>query len=169
MPGLTRLQIAREKIAFAREYTLKLIDDIDDADWFRMPSEGVTHVAWQVGHLAMAEYRLALERLRGERPEDAEMISEEFLAAFGKGSTPTSDASAYPSPTEIRETAARVHDAVLREMEVADDDQLDSPSLRPHPLFTKKIEALFWCADHELTHAGQIGLLRRLLGKEAKW
>jgi uncharacterized damage-inducible protein DinB len=32
-----------------------------------------------------------------------------------------------------------------------------------------KLEALFWCSQHELIHAGQIALLRRLIGKEPQW
>ena len=42
----------------------------DPAEWFRQPTEGVTHIAWQVGHLALAEYWLTLERIRGRRPDD---------------------------------------------------------------------------------------------------
>ncbi len=42
-------------------------------------------IAWQVGHLAMAEYRLALERIRGPQPQDAGLISEEFLRLFDTG------------------------------------------------------------------------------------
>ena len=29
--------------------------------------------------------------------------------------------------------------------------------------------ALIWLAQHEFSHAGQIGLLRRLLGNDALW
>ena len=36
----------------------------------------------------------------------------------------------------------------------------------PHEMFTTKIAALHFSADHEMLHAGQIGVLRRMLGKE---
>jgi hypothetical protein len=45
-----------------------------------MPPAGVTHVAWQIWHLAMAEFRLALERVRGPQPGDRDLISEAFLS-----------------------------------------------------------------------------------------
>jgi uncharacterized damage-inducible protein DinB len=32
-----------------------------------------------------------------------------------------------------------------------------------------KRASLLWCAQHELVHAGQIGLLRRLLGYPPLW
>ena len=56
MSTLAHRDLARRQIEFARRYTLILLQDLDDADWFRQPSEGVTHIAWQVAHLAMAEY-----------------------------------------------------------------------------------------------------------------
>ena len=59
--------LARDQIASARNYTVKLLEGIDVADWFRMPADGITHIAWQVGHLAMAEYRLCLWQVRGKR------------------------------------------------------------------------------------------------------
>ncbi len=34
----------------------------------------MSHVAWQVGHLAVAEYRLALWRIRGPQPQDGDVI-----------------------------------------------------------------------------------------------
>src|SRR4051812_39089324 len=85
LPGplpMSDLQTALDQIAFARRYTLGLLESIDPADWFRMPPGGVTHVAWQVGHLAFAQYRLALERVVGLRPGDAELVTPGFLALF---------------------------------------------------------------------------------------
>ena len=69
---MSRLHLAIEQIAFARQYTLRLLGDLAGDDWFRIPPGGVTHVAWQVGHLAMAQYRLCLERVRGARPDEVE-------------------------------------------------------------------------------------------------
>src|SRR4051812_30241042 len=96
-PTVSDLRLALDQIAFARRYTLGLLQDLDAADWFRMPA-GVTHVAWQVGHLAFAQYRLALERVRGPRPDDAELLPPAFLTAFGRDSVPDADPGKYPSP-----------------------------------------------------------------------
>lgn len=160
---------ALEHIRRARVYTLRLLADLEPDDWFRQPAEGVTHIAWQVGHIAMAQYRLTLDRLRGERPEDATLIAPEFLARFAKGSTPEADPGLYPTPTEIRATLDRVFEQTLREVPAYSDARLAETVLKPHPLFSQKIDSLRWCADHELIHAGQIGLLRRLHGKAPQW
>ena len=62
----------------SRMYTEDMLSNVDQADWFRQPSEGVTHVAWQVGHLAVAQFSLALKRVRGEETADGELIPPEF-------------------------------------------------------------------------------------------
>src|SRR5262245_37036230 len=61
---MSRLQEALEQIAFTRRYTRERIDSVSQADWFTIPPGGVSHVAWQVGHITMGEYRICLERLR---------------------------------------------------------------------------------------------------------
>ena len=64
---MSKASFGLERINWSRGYTLELLKDVKDSDWFSMPG-GVTHLAWQVGHLTMAEYRLALERIRGRVP-----------------------------------------------------------------------------------------------------
>jgi uncharacterized damage-inducible protein DinB len=166
---MSDLQIALEQISFARQYTLRLLDTIDPAQWFRQPSEGVSHIAWQVGHLATAEYWLALERIRGRRPEDEGLIPDAFKKPFGRTSVPQADPSKYPSPAEIRAVFDRVHEQTLRELPDTPEEVLAQPPVRPHDLAKTKRASLFWCAQHELVHAGQIGLLRRLLGYPPVW
>ena len=167
MPSL--LEIAIERIEFSRGYTLRLLERIDDADWFRMPTPAVTHIAWQVGHLAMAQYRLTLDRIRGERPEDASLISADFLKTFGKESIPHPDPARYPTPVEIRAVLDRVHRQALDELRQWPESDWFALPVKPHSLFTRKIDSLFWCAHHEMLHAGQIGLLRRLFGNAPVW
>lgn len=170
---MTRADLDRaiEQITFARNYTLRLVDATHPAEWFRMPAGGVTHVAWQVGHLAMAEYRLALERLRGRRPGDELLIDDKFLALFGRDSTPEipTDSSRYPPAGEIRAVFDRVHEQTLRELPGIDPATLSEPPTKPHMLAHTKLASLFWCAAHEMVHAGQIGLLRRLFGHRPLW
>jgi uncharacterized damage-inducible protein DinB len=166
---MAALPLALRQIAFARGYTLRLLDGLSPDEWFRMPAAGVTHVAWQVGHLAMAEYRLALERVRGRQPGDEELIATEFLRQYGRESVPDPDPARYPSPEAIRAVFDRVHERALHDLKDHPEDDLGNPPLQPHRLATTKLESLLWCAHHEMLHAGQIGLLRRLLGHLPLW
>ena len=165
MSNNPRLEIAVKQIEFARKYTLGLIADIADSDWFRGPAEGVTHVAWQVAHLAMAQYGLCLFRLRGRREDDLQLMTSEVRKQFNKGSTPNPDPQKNPSPAEIRDVLQRVHQQALTEMAGYTDADLDTQVDEPHAVFNTKVGAVFFCSAHEMMHAGQIGLLRRLLGK----
>ena len=163
--GMSRVELATQQIVDARNYTLGLIEDVKPEDWFRLPSGGVTHIAWQIGHLAFGEYALALKRTRGVQPGDEALLPEMFVKLFGKGSEPSADASTYPSIEEIRAVFDRVHEQTLAETSAFTEAQLDEAAPPPaHPAFTTKLGALLYCARHEALHTGQIGLLRRLLG-----
>lgn len=166
---MSTLAFAREQIVFARGYTNRLLDATPAADWLRVPPGGVSHIAWQVGHLAMAQYRLALERLRGRRPEDEALISDAFVARFGPKSFPEADLKDHPTADEVRAVFNRVHARVLDELQGVQEGELDQPVLRPHRVCTTKRGSLFWCAQHEMLHAGQVGLLRRQLGHAPLW
>ncbi len=166
---MTRLQLARAQMTFARDYTLRILDKTPADDWFRQPPGGITHIAWQVGHIAMAEYRLVLERLRGRRPEDTGLISEEFLGLFGKGSEPQADPVRYPHVAAIRTVFDRVHDQAMLETENLPEVDLDRPLLKPHSLIQTRLQALFYCPNHKMIHAGQIALIRRFLGFAPTW
>lgn len=166
---MSRLQLAIEQIQFARDYTKRLLAATDDDDWFRQPPGGVTHIAWQVGHIAVGEYWLALVRTRGQRPEDEALIPMAFQQPFERFTTPSFDATKYPSVAEINAVLDRVHEQTIRELRDMDESELDKPILKPHSLVKTKLWALFWCAQHEAVHAGQIGLLRRQLGKPPVW
>jgi DinB superfamily len=164
---VNRLQLAIEQIVFARNYTLGLLDETKTEDWFRMPAGSVSHVGWQVGHLAFSEYRMALWRIRGAQPQDDELFSPEFKRLFGANSVPQAN-SLYPAD-ELRAVLNRVHEQVLRELPALDDAELDQPVPHPHRFANTKLLALLWCAHHEMSHAGQIGLLRRHLGYPPIW
>jgi hypothetical protein len=161
---VNRLQPAIEQIVFARNYTIELLDQTPMSEWLRLPPGGISHVGWQVGHLAFAEYRLALWRIRDSQPQDDILFSQEIVRLFGAKSVPDADPSKYPTPAEIRALLDRVHAQVLRELPVLDEAELDQPVPHPHPFAKTKLLAMLWCAHHEMLHAGQIGLLRRQLG-----
>ncbi|HVU86838.1 MAG TPA: DinB family protein [Pirellulales bacterium] len=162
--------IAWGEIDAARRYSLGLLESVHERDWFRQPTEGITHIAWQMGHLAAAQYSLCLLRLRGAQDTDAQILPPKFTELFLRGTAPVPDPAKYPAPAEILETLGRVQAAVETELARHADADLEQPQRgKPHPLFTTTLGGLFWCARHEMLHAGQVGLLKRLLGYAPKW
>jgi hypothetical protein len=87
---MTQLNSALDQIRAARKYTINLFNYLKPDDWIRQPSEGVTHIDWQVGHFAVASFHLALVQIRGKQPQNNKTIPENYNAYFGKGSTPDS-------------------------------------------------------------------------------
>ena len=169
MRTMSPLQLATEQIQFAREYTLDILAPVKDDDWFRPPPGGVTHLAWQVGHVAMAEFRMVLERVRGARPDDADVLPPEFLQIFGRGSDPLAADVAYPSIETIRDVFDRVHERVLAELPHFTAEQLEARPLTEHRIANTGLRCLWWSSQHELIHAGQMALIKRQLGYPAIW
>jgi len=165
MPASHRLPVAIDRIKFARQYTSRFLQGLSDDQWFWCPSELTTHIAWQVGHLAVAQYNLCLRRIRGRTAADESLISDRFIDAFKLGSTPDPAPANNPPLAEIRRVFDAVHQQALTELAPRSDAELDVPVETPHPAFNTKLAAVEYCPQHELVHAGQIALLRRLLGK----
>jgi hypothetical protein len=165
-----RLAALTDALNFARKYTLTLLDSISSTDWFTMPDNCPSHIAWQVGHLALAEARLVFVRVCGRYADEASILQPQFVTLFGRTTVPSPDPAKHPSPAEIRAVMDRVHDATLlalRDVADADLDAIaDGP---PHLLCKTKGDFLRWAGYHEMIHAGQIGLIRRLLGAKPLW
>lgn len=160
------LELAIKQIAFARSYTLELVEGIEDDLWFVMPEGCVTHIGWQLAHLAMAQYGLCLFRQRGRADVDRELLPRGFVQKYGKGSTPTPSTEENLSPEEIRSLLHRIHEQANLEMPDFSEAQLNEPMDMPYAVYPTKLGSLLFCSHHEFLHGGQIGFLRRLLGKE---
>jgi len=161
-----QVELALAQIQSARDYMLGMIADVPDDDWFHMPAGWPSHLAWQVGHLAMAEYGLALYRQRGRAEVDLQLMPSTFRKQFSRGTRPEPDPAKTPSPADIRATLQRVHEQVLAEAPTFTAEKLAEPIDMPYAGSATRYGALLFCAHHEMLHAGQIGVLRRLLGKE---
>lgn len=162
---LTRIEIARQQIVSARAYVRTLLVGLEDDDWYRIPPGGVSNVAWQIGHLTMAQFMLTLFRLRGKTDADEAMVPKAFLKRFLKGTQPNPDAAANLPLSDVRRTFDAVYDRLMLELPDYPDADLDAAVGEPYVAFPSRFGSLLFCAHHEMLHAGQIGMLRRLLGK----
>jgi len=169
----SRLLIVQLQIESARAYTQTLLQGLTSQEWFWVPDAGATsesgkglqtNVAWQVGHLAYAQYGLTLFRQRGRRREDAELMSTRFRKLFAKGTEGVA-AESCVSLDEIQRTFETVFQQALKEIPTFDEAALDEPVEMPYAGFPTRYGSLIFAAHHEMLHAGQIGMLRRLMGK----
>ena len=160
-----RLEIAKQQIGSARSYMLGMLDGLSEDDWFAMPENAPTHIAWQAGHLAMAQYGLTLFRQRGRAEVDTKLMSGKFRKKFMKGTNPETNLAEVVSRDDIMEALHRVNDQMLAEIDSFDGPGLDEPVEMPFAGFPTKYGSLLFAAHHEMLHCGQIGVIRRLLGK----
>ena len=167
MASANRLETAIDRIRFSRLYTSRFLAGLPDEEWFWCPHEFTTHIGWQVGHIALAQYNLCLRRVRGRTAEDEALVSDSFIEAFKLGSQPVADPTKNPPLPEIRRVFDAVQQQAIDELSRRSEAELDVPVEQPHPAFKTKLAAVEYAPQHELVHAGQIALLRRLMGKPA--
>lgn len=160
-----RVDLALKHLESARSYMRGLLQDLTPDEWFWTPQPPISHIAWQVGHLAVAEYGLMLFRQRGRQEVDGELMSGGFRKLFMKGTTASADRANHPGPDEIVAVLDRVHQQVLLELPGFADAELDQPIDPPHTVVSTRYGSMLFAGDHEMLHAGQIGMLRRLMGK----
>jgi len=160
------MDLVAAQIQASRTYTLNLLAQTPHDLWYDRPSGCPTHIGWQVGHLAMAEFRLGIAYFREPTVDDLVVMPEEFLACFRAGTAPLGD-HAFPAPEALLDRLAQVHDHVLATLPSIDPATLNQPTRMKHRIAKTGLDILTWIARHESLHAGQIGLLRRLLGLKA--
>lgn len=149
---------------FARKYTLNLLSAVPDELWSKIPEGASTHFAWQVGHLAVAQYGLMLFRQRGRAEGDLELMPGWLRKQFGRGSIPPVEGEGGPTKAELMAILERIHTTSMATVPSLSPELLSEPTEMPFAGYPIKLGALLFCPIHEGIHAGQIGLLRRLHG-----
>lgn len=155
------------QMKWARQYSLQLIESIPHELWYVQPAGISTHVAWQVGHLAVSQYGLMLFRQRGRAPGDLDLMPGWLRKQFGRGTTPRPQSENSPSPSELLGRLAKIHEQAVAEVAIESAALLCEPTDMPYAAYPIKLGALVFCPIHESLHAGQIGLLRRMHGLES--
>jgi DinB superfamily len=156
--------VAIGQMRFTREYLLGLLEGVSAEQWHVIPPGATTHIAWQVGHLAVAQYGLMLFRQRGRAEGDIELMPGWLRKNFGKGTQPSPDPSINPSREELLTILDRIHQRSLTDAASYSALSLAEPAEMPYAVFPMKVGALLFAPIHESIHIGQIGVLRRMLG-----
>lgn len=161
---MTRSEFLVDRLEVGRQWTRDLLRDLHEADWFHLPAPAVGHAVWQVGHLASSQIVLVHMRCFGLAYTD--LATESFRDSFGRGSLPSNDRSIYPRITDLVETFERIHTDAVRRVRDVSEAELAGPAIGdPHPMFRTREGAVGTAVMHEAFHAGQIALIRRILGR----
>ena len=158
-------ELLTEQLDDTRQWTLKLIADLKGDEWTYQPGPGLGHALWLCGHLACAQHLLVHVRCLG-----GGVLDESFTRHFPTGgAVKSAKEHAYPSVQTVLSTMDVVHQKTLAAVRKMSDAVLAEAALggdgRPHPHYHDKCGAISHCSRHEVFHAGQIAMIRRLLGK----
>jgi hypothetical protein len=151
---------------WARQYSLAMIETIPEALWYVIPPGMTTHVAWQVGHLAVSQYGLMLFRQRGRAEGDIELMPGWLRKQFGRGSTPSTDIDSMPSRGDLLAHLQAIHSRAADEVSQLPAELLREACDIPFCVYPNKLGALMLAPIHEAIHSGHLGALRRGHGLE---
>lgn len=157
--------ILADQLDGTRDWTMRLLSDIGGGDWTFAPAAGLAHPLWICGHLAVSQHLLIHVRCLGRG-----VLDEDFCANFPIGGpVPGADRQGYPPPDELLAVMAATHERTLEAVQNVDGATLAEPAFgaggQPHPHYRDKLGAITHCMRHEAFHAGQLAMIRRLLGK----
>ena len=166
---MTTAELLAQQFADTRDWTRLLIADLQGDDWTFQPGPGLHHALWLCGHLATSQDTLIFDRCLGRTGE----LDAVFRAHFPLG-VPVASAQehSYPSPREVLDQMESMNVRTLEAIRGMSDGLLAEPAYAKdgksrHPHYENKLGAVTHLSRHEAFHAGQIALLRRLLGKPA--
>ncbi|HEY2159546.1 MAG TPA: DinB family protein [Isosphaeraceae bacterium] len=149
------------------EWMTSAAEELRDVPLVQPTSRGGNHPLWTVGHIAVVEGDVP-HILFGE-PNPV----EHWKPLFGQGSTPTTDASAYPPYDEVLKTYRSLRAKNLAQLDAIGEAGLDRVSALIPPGFEEEMKTvgttLLVIALHQMSHLGQLADARRAAGKAPRF
>jgi hypothetical protein len=119
-------------------------------------------LAWQLGHLACVEDDVG--QLFGA---GGSLVPGELRAICTSGAPRPRADTRYPALPELWSLLERTHGRLLDLVRSATPEDFDRPPRTPNRFFRSLGQAVYEAALHENYHVGEIGALRKALGKPA--
>lgn len=162
---MSQADFLAEQFQGTHEWTLRLIADLKGDDWHFSPKPGLAHPLWLCGHLTVSPHLLIHVRCLNNG-----ILDDTFVAHFPIGGpVPSAKDHAYPSAETVLRKMAEVHEQTYAAIRGMSDALLAEPAYgaggAAHPHYRDKRGAVAHCNRHEAFHAGQLAMIRRLLGK----
>ena len=160
---MNTIEFIKMSLENSKGWVMGLIADMQDAPLTQPTSSGGNHPLWVLGHVTRAESDLLDGFILGKPNRFPELESN-----FGMASTPSDDASQYPSMEELMGKFEEIRAATLAHLETLSEDDLDKPSHAPEEFgaFFGTVGACFAAMTTHLSfHGGQVADARRAAGR----
>lgn len=160
---MTGVDAVRTALKATQHLLTWFLSDLSDDDLLVRPSPGANHIAWQIGHLIVAEAHLVREQL----PETAyPELPPGFAAQHGKETQAVDPPTGFAPRAEYIERFTQARQATLAALNQLSDADLDRPTTGGMAPFAPTLGALLLLvSNHSLMHGGQFSVVRRKLGK----
>ncbi len=149
------LQAAVDELIFTRMRLVKVVKDLTQEQWFAQPDGFVNNVAWNVGHLVIAQQYLCYGRL------GLELAFENGLSKkFGGGTSPA-DWDAQPDTDELTRLLTELPEQLSADVAAGKFDSyvMPEPVEGRFPPAKTALHSFIFNQYHEGLHAGTIGEL----------
>jgi hypothetical protein len=139
------------------------LSDLSDADLLVRPVPGANHIAWQLGHLIVAEDSLIGKHIPGASfPELPAGFREKHTKEAASSDAPT----AFLKKTEYLSLFNNLREMSVTAVDKLSDADLDRPNTGNMAKFAPTLgELLLLQSNHTMMHVGQFSAVRRKLGK----
>ncbi len=161
---MNTIEFIKQSLTSSKEWAMGLIGDMQDAPLTQPTPNGGNHPLWVLGHAARAESDLLDVFILGQQNR-----FPEWDGLFEMGTTPSTDASDYPSMDELHAKFESIRAASLAHLETLSEDDLDQPSHAPEELksYFGTVGACYSAMIVHLSfHAGQVADARRAAGRQ---
>jgi hypothetical protein len=150
-------------LAGADMLTTRYLEDLTDAELMVRAVPGTNHVAWQLGHLIVAEHGMVDSACPGVMPA----LPAGFAEKHAKETATSDDAGAFLKKAQYLDAYRQQRAGTLKALEGLSEADLDRPGPEKYRGFLDTLGALFCMqATHWLMHAGQWAIVRRKLGRK---
>ncbi|HEQ99855.1 MAG TPA: DinB family protein [candidate division Zixibacteria bacterium] len=138
----------------------KLWDEITDEESLKRGEDNLNHIRWIAGHITNSNGYMV--KAAGGTPD----IPPGWDELFRGGKEMEEDHSKYPSMNEISDNFDINRDELYRALEEIPVAKLETAKELAPDWKIPPQEALLFLCSHEFYHAGQISMMRNIVGKQ---
>lgn len=160
---MTGVQAIAHALKSAQGLVGMYLGDLSDADLHVRPVPGANNIAWQLGHLILAEKGLLAEFLPGV---NYPALPAGFAEAHVQGEASAEKLKQQVPKAQYLELFNAQRQATIEAIQKLSDADLDRPNTGRMAQFAPTLgQLLLLVANHTMMHAGQFTPIRRKLGK----
>jgi hypothetical protein len=153
-------KLIEQSLNFTQQVINGFLGDLSDADLLVRPVEGANHIAWQIGHLIVAEQRLGGKMPGVHYPE----LPAGFAEKHDRQPAAQQQTSGFGTKEQYVDLFNKTRAATLAAVAKLSDADLEKPATGPGNV-SNLGGLLNLISNHTIMHGGQFSVVRRKLGK----